>query len=622
VSSRQRKRSKNNSSPPGPTAGGKARIAPSGAISEATMWPWHALLSRRVLLLACVLIVANLAVYGSLTQHDFITYDDPAYVRDNPHVAQGLTSDSTLWAFTTTAQANWHPITWLSHMLDVELFGMKPGAHHLSSLFVHIVNSLLLFAVLYRMTRTLAESAFVAALFAVHPLHVESVAWISERKDVLSTFFWMLTLWAYLEYIRRPTWGRYVGIVAVFLLGLMSKPMLVTLPFVLLLLDIWPLARVSMFGIKAAAAPGFRELAPGKESASAWPLIREKVPLFALAFASSLVTFVVQQRGGAVQTFERAPLTLRVENAAIAYAAYIGKTLWPTRLGLFYEISRTMLPLWHVAGALALLAGISLLTVYQRRRRPYLLIGWLWYLGTLLPVIGLVQVGGQAMADRYTYVPLIGLFIGATWTIGALVRDRGGRFTATVIAGGIAVSAYAIAARIQVGYWKDGVTIWSHTLEVTGDNSRAHNNLGVALASQGRSTEASAHYLEAVRIDPNYSDAQNNVANGLLRRGNASEALVHYLRALGADPNSDEAHNGLGAALAAQGRVDEAVAQIQEAIRLNPDEADFHCNLADLFIRKGNRAEAMRHVQTALSLNPRHEKARQLLSQLTNRTEG
>jgi hypothetical protein len=538
-------------------------------------------LSRPTLWVLLALAALTAFVYAPVRHFDFVQVDDPAYVTENPHVVRGLTPEGIAWAFTTGDAANWHPVTWLSHMLDVQLFGVDPGPHHLMNVLLHIANTLLLFGLLLTLTGAVWRSAFVAALFAVHPLHVESVAWIAERKDVLSTLFWMLTLWAYIRYVRahgstagaagppaasRSRRGFYLLMLAFFALGLMAKPMLVTLPFVLLLLDVWPLERLNM------AAPDVRrpktdDHAPGRPAAgsskagaakrrandrsarartprksdllsAAWPLVREKLPLFVMAIASSVVTAIVQQRGGAVSALEAYPFGLRLQNALVSMVAYLGSTLWPEGLTVLYPFPDSV-PGWQVAGALVVLGGISFVVYALARRHPYLPVGWLWYLGTLVPVAGLVQVGLQARADRYTYVPLIGIFIMIAWGIASLVeRLRGGRRVAGVAAA-VVILGCSVATRAQVGYWKDNVTLWTRATILTlhMDEFEAHMSLGTTLGNQGRVDEAMRHFGEAARLRP----------------------------------QSDAAHCSLGIALARSGRVSDAMREFNEALRLNPD---------------------------------------------------
>ncbi len=456
-----------------------------------------------VIALALAALVA--AVYAPVRHFDFVQLDDPAYVTENPRVLRGLTLDGAAWALTTGHAANWHPVTWLSHMLDVELFGVAAGPHHLTNLLLHAANTLLLFGLLLRMTGALWRSAFVAALFGIHPLHVESVAWVAERKDVLSTLFWLLTTWAYVAYVRARAPRRtvaYVLALLLFAVGLMAKPMLVTLPFTLLLLDWWPLGRWD-----AATPP----------RSSLWPLVREKIPFFALAAASSVATFVVQQRGGAVSAVGSEPSALRLQNALVSAVAYLRDMVWPAGLTMIYPFPSSI-PAWHVAAACLVVGGVSFAAWRLARSHPFLAVGWLWYLGTLVPVLGLVRVGLQARADRYTYVPLIGVFIALAWGGAALagrVRLRlPGRpalqSAALAVLAAAVVLALALAARQQVGYWKDNVTLWTRATVLTlhMDEYEAHMSLGATLADQGRTDEALRHFAEAVRLRPDSAEAR------------------------------------------------------------------------------------------------------------------
>jgi tetratricopeptide (TPR) repeat protein len=549
------------------------------------------------------LIAANLIVYASVWHHGFVNYDDDDYVTANPVVLRGLTWDGVAWAFTTEQAINWHPLTWLSHMLDVQLYGLDAGAHHLTNLLLHILNTLLLFGLLHRMTGALGRSAFVAGLFAVHPLHVESVAWLAERKDVLSTLFWMLTLWAYVGYVKRPGLRRYCVALLLFTLGLMAKQMLVTLPFVLLLLDFWPLGRLRM-GSEPAGGWAFSR----DGWATAVRLVREKLPLLALSIASSIVTFVVHRRGGAVIILSAIPLKLRVENALVSYVVYIEKMLWPARLAVLYPYAQSLPGLW-VAGALAVLIGISVAVIWAGPRRPYLAVGWFWYLGTLVPVIGLIQVGNQSMADRYTYIPLIGLFIMVAWGVPDLLarwplrRIALPRFTLPAAAM-VVILACAIAARSQVEYWEDSTTLWTRALAVTTENDIAQNNLGAALADQGNVDEAIMHYSEALRIKPDYADAHNNLGVALDDQGKVDEAIAHYSVALRIRPHYADAHINLGVSLGEQRKIDEAIAQFNEALRIKPDSAKAHNNLGVALASQGKIDEAIDHFTEALRIKP------------------
>lgn len=552
----------------------KKPIAPAPAGSE--------IFNSRSLGIALGLIAACVAVFASVRHNDFVYYDDPKYVTENPIVMSGLTARGIAWALKTGTDANWFPLTWTSHMLDVQLYGTNAGGHHVTSLILHIASTLLLFGVLLWMTRALGRSAFVAGLFALHPLHVESVAWVAERKDVLSTFFWMLTLWAYVWYTRQPRVSRYALVLMLFAAGLMAKPMLVTLPFVLLLLDYWPLERKAM---------SFAQLA------------KEKLPLFVVAIASSIVTFMVQRHGGAVRGLDSFPLVSRIGNALVSYVDYIGKMLWPAQLAAFYPYPDELSG-GKVLGAVVILVAISVFAIRNARKHPYLIVGWLWYLGTLVPVIGLIQVGNQAMADRYTYVPLIGLFIIIAWGVHDLLERTSARRFLLPIAGTAALAACAVIARTQVQYWKNSSALWMHALRVTDDNYVAHNNLGLALAGQGKIDEAVIQYNEALRIRPNYATARTNLGAALSKQGKTADAIANYNEVLRQKPDMAEAHTDLGAALANQGKLDEAIAEYREALRLKPGYPEAHANLGLVFAKQAKVDEAIAEYNAALASKP------------------
>ncbi len=449
--------------------------------------------------------------------------------------------------------------------MDYQLYGLEPRGYHLTNLFLHVVSVVLLFVALRAMTGARWPSALVAALFGIHPLHVESVAWVSERKDVLSALFWMLTLWAYARYAGRPHWTRYAPVVALFLLGLLAKPMLVTLPFVLLLLDYWPLGRLT-------DATG--RLTPHRLR----PLVLEKLPLFALAAAASVITYVAQSAGGAVAGLERFPFSVRVMNAVVTYLSYLTKMIWPADLAIRYPHPGGALPVWQAGAAGIVLVAVSI-AVVASRRKPYLAVGWFWYVGTLVPVIGLVQVGDQAMADRYTYLPLVGVFVIIAWCTADLVASR--RPLRPAVAGLALASLIGlmIGARIQVGYWRDGITLYERTLAVSSGDALLHYNLANELRERGRGDEALAHYSDAIRLNPNYTAAYTNAGPVLATQGRIDEAIASYAVALRIDPNLAEAHNNLGMLLAEAGRIDEAIAEFSAALRLKPDLAGARRNL-------------------------------------------
>ncbi|MGA2330434.1 MAG: tetratricopeptide repeat protein [Syntrophales bacterium] len=548
-----------------------------------------------VLAICTALAIITIAVFWQVGNHEFISFDDNDYVTENHYVKDGITSKGIVWAFSEPHAHNWHPLTWLSHMLDCQLFGLKPGRHHLVNLFFHVANTLLLFLILRRMTTDLWQSAFVAGLFALHPLHVESVAWVAERKDVLSTLFWMLTMGAYVYYVERPGYKRYLLVFVFFVLGLMSKPMLVTLPFVLLLLDYWPLKRLNLAksGARIAAAtpqPASRakkkqksQQEPGKEtvktksatsSRALWPeirpLLKEKIPFFIITILFCFVTFYAQQL--VVKPMELYPLSGRIANALISYVSYIGKMLWPVKLSIFYPYVGIALLSWQAVSAMLVLLVTTYLTIRGARRFPYLIVGWLWYSGTLIPVIGLVQVGLQSMADRYTYVSLIGVFIMIAWGVPEVLnRWRYRRFAIATAAVGILL-ACMIMTYVQIGFWRNNIILYEHAIKVTSENAWAQNNLGYALSLQGKTREAIVHFQTAISIN-NPADAHYNLGTILASQGNLDEAIYQFRESIRISPGYAKAYNNLGNVLLYQGRLDEAIASYREALRLNPGYA-------------------------------------------------
>jgi protein O-mannosyl-transferase len=527
-------------------------------------------------------------------QNDFVGYDDPAYVTQNVHVRQGLGWQSVGWAFLSVEAANWHPVTWLSHMLDCRLFGLEPWGHHLTSVLLHALNALLVFLVFRRMTGSTWRSWIVAALFGLHPLRVESVAWIAERKDVLSTTFWMLTLYAYARYVEQsnsdtPGAGghgskskaSYSLALLFFTLGLMSKPMLVTVPCVLLLLDYWPLNRFQRIGIRI--------------------LIFEKVPFFLAALAVSGITLAVQSHSGAVIT--SLPLAGRMENAAVSYCRYWGKCLWPTDLAVFYPRPAGW-PLTVLLPAMAILGLVSIYVWVRRSRYPYLLVGWFWFIGTLVPAIGLVQAGDQSMADRYSYVPSLGLCLMAAWGVHEVTRRGHSQRIAGVTMFAAALGLCIWLTREQIACWRNTETLFRHALLVTEGNYVAHNNLGTAFDRQGREDEAVREYLEALKQKPSYHPAHNNLGAMRERQGRFDEAIAHFEAALKAKPDYAVAHLNLGIVLGKQGHLAEAIRQFQEALNDNPRCAEAHDAWGELLDKAGRPDEATHHYQEALRLNP------------------
>jgi tetratricopeptide (TPR) repeat protein len=509
-----------------------------------------------------MLLGLTLFTYWSVRKYEFVDYDDDRYITANPRIQQGLTLKNAAWAFTAMEVANWHPLTWLSHMADCQLYGLHPSGHHLTNLLMHLVNVLLLFHVLQLMTRARWPSAMVAALFAVHPLNVESVAWIAERKNVLSTLFWLTTMWAYAYYARRPGWKRYLLVAGSFVLGLMSKPMLVTLPCVLLLLDYWPLGRLRARALEDEAAdqtpdqtdqrPSLDDLRSNAFRRTFFRLLLEKAPLFLLAAASSAITMKAQLMDGALGA-KMLTTGARLSNALVSYLSYIYQMVWPTRLAVLYPHPGETLPRWQgITAALALIC-ITILVIRGSRRFPYLVVGWLWYLGTLVPVIGVVQVGSQAMADRYAYVPLIGLFIIIAWGMKDLTRALPFRSYWLAAASALVLIALTMTTRRQLSYWQNSITLFEQTLKVTDNNAIAHNNLGAVLVRKGRLDEGLMHLYEAVRLNPDYGTAYDNIAVTLYQQANllmqdesrAEEAMALYRRALELKPTFTEAQQHL-----------------------------------------------------------------------------
>jgi len=548
---------------------------------------------RLALYIALALIVATLAVYAQVKDHAFVDFDDEDYITANPHVNRGLTFQSIIWAFTSSHSNNWHPMTWISHMVDVELFGLQPAGHHLVNVLLHTINVILLFLLLSRMTGALWRSAFVAALFALHPLHVESVAWAAERKDVLSTLFWLLTIWAYVHYTEKPGWKRYGIIVACFSLGLMAKQMLVTLPFVMLLLDFWPLGRFSYGAghkdrpehprrhVRKSGNPKRTSISDraGNEKRAAiairvWKkLLVEKVPLFALAALASVTVFLVQLKSGVLYDLSPFPLQIRIENALVSYVAYMGKMFWPAPLAVFYPHPLATLPLWQVAGALLLLIGVTILC-WVLRRKPYLTVGWFWYLGTLVPVIGLVQVGVQAMADRYTYIPLIGLFIMMAWGVPDLLKNRAYEKPALITLSTAILGLCLFYTWQQIGTWKNKEALYAHAAKVIPNNYWAYNNFGAAIASRGQIDEAMIYFARSLDIMPYYPGANKNMAVALFKKGRYHEAVPYLQKALQVQPRNPEYRITMGLTLMKLGNTTDAIAQFEEALRINPGNPD------------------------------------------------
>lgn len=602
-------------------------MAQTVASTEGGSW------SARTVVVAVVLALLEAIVYAPVAHHDFVNLDDPVYFSSNPHVLGGLSSAGIAWSFQAGYTGNWHPVTWFSHMMDAQFFGHGPAGPHLVNLALHIANSLMVFGFLRIATGAFWRPAMVAALFGLHPLHVESVAWIAERKDVLSGFFFLLTLWFYCRRFsgvgkkNSPTW-RWAALLS-FALGLASKPMLVTTPFVLLLLDRWALQRVSKVTFKN--------------------LILEKIPYFALAFGSCIIAFLAQKKGGAVQNLSNCPLSVRLENAVVSCVLYIGKTFWPSHLATPYSDTHAW-PMASVVMVIALLLVVTLIFKKWDVACPFQLMGWLWFLGMLVPVIGIVQVGAQAMADRYTYLPSIGLFIAMVWG----VREFLCRMKMPVEVGAVIAAALIIImccmTRTQLGYWKNSEALLGHAITVTKDNWLAEYNLGWELARKGDSREAAFHYREAYRVHPEDFDIENNLGRTLSKLGNYGEAVPLFEAALQQKPDFADSHynlanallheekfdraiveykiflrqkpehtaalSELGVAYAGTGDYTNAIRTLQEAVRLAPDDAEIHVNLAAAFELQGNVTEAKTHYLSALKCRPGWKKAEDALKAL------
>ncbi len=555
---------------------------------------------KRNLVLCLLILIATLATYNPANQHPFVNYDDDRYVTENPHVRSGLTPATIRWAFTSTEQANWHPLTWLSHALDCELFHLNAAGHHFTSVVIHALNAALLFLLLVYATGRWGPSLFVAALFALHPINVESVAWVAERKNVLTTFFWLAATGAYGWYALKPNWQRYLAVVALFACGLMSKPMVITLPFVLLLLDYWPLGRI------LGTPPVYLRIP--KRTVS--ELLLEKIPLFLLSAASAVITFWAQRAGGSVRSMQQFSIGVRMANAIVAYAMYLWKAIWPAKLAPLYPHPGNSVAIWPIVIAILVLVMISAL-VYRFRTESYLAVGWLWFLGTLVPVIGLVQVGDAAMADRYAYIPLIGIFAMVAWGAADLADAFHVTLAARILAATVVLTALSYATGIQLTHWSSSFRLWSHTIQVTGPNFIAQDNLGGALLLMGDPDGALPHFQAAAGINPRDPMSHSNMGaylqqhgelqsaveqdqiaisltsdRGLLAStyanlgtayrelGNDLQARQSYEQAVHLDPNQFNAYFGLGSLLQKQGKLDEALAAYQQALRIAPDSKE------------------------------------------------
>lgn len=591
---------------------------------------------------AAALFAGALALFWRVSACGFVTYDDGSYVTNNPVVQKGLTLEGLRWALTTTHASNWHPLAWLSHMLDVGLFGLQPAGHHLTSALIHAVNTALLFILFNSLTGTLWRSALLAALFAAHPTHVESVAWVSERKDVLSSLFWITAMGCYLRHLRGRGVRWYLATVTAFGLGLLAKPMIVTLPIVLILLDYWPLGL-------APGGPARSPMHHGGRPFSWSTAIIGKMPFFLMAGASAGITFLAA-RGHAMTSSQLADMPGHAANAVVSYARYMGKILWPSRLSVIYPYPKDGWSPAAVLAALALLCLVTLIAVLQRRRRPYLLFGWLWYIVTLLPVIGLVKVGAHAIADRYLYIPATGLFVMIIWLAAEYALPGGHRLAIIASAGAIAVSAAATASWVQVGYWRDSTTLFQRALETTRDNWVAHTNMGIALADRGEidepishfrralalrkgnanihfqlalalerkgsTGEAVDHYREVLKLEPGHAKALNNLGNILARGDDLRGAIPLFRQAIAAQPELSRAHMNLGIALSAGGETGEGMAELNEALRLSPEDPSIYFAMGAVLQSQGRLREAAARYREALRLDPELAKARAALEMM------
>lgn len=560
--------------------------------------------ARSEFIICLFLVVIILASYWQLPSHGFLSFDDNEYITQNTHVHEGITWKNIVWMFSITDSGYWQPLTWMSHMLAYQLFGTNPSMHHLINLLLHMANSLLLFLVLKRMTGAQWQSAFVAVMFSLHPLNVESVAWASERKNVLSTFFWMLTIMTYVRYAEQPNFHRYLLVLFVFVLGLMSKPMLITLPFVLLLLDHWPLCRFKLSQPGCVHQKDYNSIRINSHQSLGLRLVLEKIPLLLLSATCIYISALSIQRYKIVISIASVPMKLRIANALVSYVLYIKKMIWPQNLAVFYPYPST-LPAWQTIGAFLLLACVTFLAFRWIRLKPYLTVGWLWYIGTFIPATGLIQAGlWPAMADRFSYVPLIGLFIIIAWGVHDLFgrwRYRKAGFTAASIT---LVTIFIVMTWLQLKHWQDGVALFTHNVRVTHKNSLAHKELADALEQQGNLDKAIFHYFKALKINPDFAEAHNNLGYILVRRKHYKEAIDHYKAALRIKPHYAEAHNNLGTAFLFQGDEKEAVVHYFEALKYNPNYAGTYYNLGKIYINQNKIEKGIHFYKKALELNP------------------
>jgi tetratricopeptide (TPR) repeat protein len=562
------------------------------------------ILLRKKISVCFILAAITLFAYWPVQNHEFINYDDDFYITGNHRVKAGLTLDGLTWAFGFNQRTYWHPLAWLSHMLDVELFGTRPAGHHLTNLWIHLVNSLLLFWILYRTTGCLYRSAFVAALFAVHPLNVESVAWVAERSNLLSTFFGMLGLLFYVQYVEGPSIRRYLLLLFIFALGLMVKPMLVTLPFVLLLLDFWPLKRVGFNdSLKhASAAPAGEGLL--ERQGHVIKLVMEKIPLLVLAGVSIWLSILSSQQNDMMVATDTVAMTLRIANALVSYLSYLAKMIWPHNMAIYYPFPKD-LPLWQVAGSGVLLLVVTALFLLRSSHRPYLATGWLWYLGTLVPVIGIVQAGvWPSMADRHAYIPMIGIIMIIAWAIPELTSKWRHKTPVLAVLGIFLIAGCVVLVRMQLQYWENSRVLFKHALDVTQENNIAHNNLGSALLWDGETDAALRHFKAALKFAPETPKIHNNIGHALMQQGRVDDAVDRYLESIKLNPSEAETHNSLAVALIEQGRLAESILHLQKALHLEPNYADAYVNLGAAYRRQGHAKRAAKCYVEAIRLRP------------------
>lgn len=559
-------------------------------------------------IISLFLVLITLAIFWRVQNHGFLNFDDDLYVFENPQVKAGLTFKSVKWAFTVFHLGNWYPFTLLSHMLDCQLYGLNPKGHHFNNLLIHILNTLLLFQILKRSTVSLWQSAFISALFAIHPLHVEPVAWISSRKDVLSTFFWMLTMLAYIHYAERPGINRYLLVLLSLSMGLMSKAMLVTIPFILLLFDYWPLKRLN-FKRYSGKDCSLTNESPIKylRRSSTVQLLLEKFPFFLISIFSIVLTLIARRYLEVLPSFEPWSLKIRIANALISYVSYISKMLWPLQLSVYYP-HPGMPPWWKIVGAILFLGFVSFLVVKAARQHPYLPVGWFWYIAALVPVIGFVQIGSHTMADRYTYVPLIGLFIILSWGFHNLFGNWRYRKIILVLIASFVLLYSANFTRKQLVYWNNSVTLFEHALDVTPSNYIAHYNLGIIYIRLGNLQKAAENFSEARKIDPSSSDAHFNLGYIFTQKDDIRKAIYHYHEALRIDPDYEKAHNDLGVLFVRMGKLKDAILHFSEALRINPGYIEAKNNLSTALQQAGDNRGYTETYRPSLFL-PKNERS-------------